>query len=150
MAIYGDVSSELPPPPSTYEAKHIPSVEPIPLYRSLDTGSHHDPTTLAYQLLELIPDAPPLPLITRLMFCLKPSNDDWDSPSFPYLYADLDEYSEDSGIERAVELTLRPVADDTPDTVFQGFSQKVAQTLTLKVSVIKAREERGRIETNCP
>ncbi|KAI0089194.1 hypothetical protein BDY19DRAFT_889730 [Irpex rosettiformis] len=132
MAIYGVVSSEMSPPPSSYEAKLIPSVEPIPLYPPLDPGSHHDPTTLAYQLLELIPDAPPLPLIIRLMFCLKPSNDDWDTPGFPYLYADLDGYPEDSGIEQAMEVTRRPVADDALDVVLQSFSHKVAQALASK------------------
>lgn len=133
MAIYGDVSSEILPLPSTYEAKHIPSIEPIPLHPTLDPGSHHDPTALAYQLLDLIADSPPLPLIVRLMFCLKPSNDDWDSPSFPYLYADLEGLPEDADIEHAVEATLRPAADDTSDAIFQNFAQKVAQVLVPKV-----------------
>ena len=44
---------------------------------------------LAEQLLSLIPDSPPLPLVVRLMFCLKPSDDDWDHPDFLNLYADL-------------------------------------------------------------
>ncbi|KAI0701183.1 hypothetical protein BC835DRAFT_1265236 [Cytidiella melzeri] len=132
MAIYGEVSSEIPPAPANYGPRHIPSTDPVPLHTSLDPSTFYDPTKLAYQLLQLIPEAPPLPLIIRLMFCLKPSNDDWDAPDFPYLYSDLEDYSEDSDIEQAAAVTLRPVADNTANAAFQSFSRKVAQAIGSK------------------
>ena len=131
MAIYGDVVSEMPPPSLTYEPKAIPSFDPIPLSSALDPSNFRDPTKLALQLLELIPDAPPLPLVIRLMFCLKPSNDDWDLPEFPYLYADLDE--DFSDLEKACRLTSRPVADTTSHASFARFSEAVARSVGPKV-----------------
>lgn len=133
MAIYGDVVAELPPPPTTYEPKPIPAIDPVPLHSSLDPASFRDPTKLANQLLQLIPDAPPLPLVIRLMFCLKPANDDWDLPDFPYVYSDLDEFSDGSEIELASSLTSRPVVDDAPNAALHSFAQKVALSLGPKV-----------------
>lgn len=137
MAIYGDVVAELPTRPTSYEPKHVPAVDPIPLNSSLDPASFRDPTRLADQLLQLMPDSPSLPLIIRLMFCLKPANDDWDLPDFPYLYSNLNEYSDGSDFDQACSLTSRPVADDTPLTTLNNFAQKVAQLIGPKV--------RGRI-----
>ncbi|KAI0340752.1 hypothetical protein BDW22DRAFT_1359560 [Trametopsis cervina] len=129
MAIYGDVVSEKPSVPSTYEPKHLASLDPIPLHSSLDTSTFLDPTKVAKQLLQLIPEAPPLHLVVRLMFCLKPGNEEWDSPDFPYLYADLEEFSDDQDIEQASVLTLHPVADDTSESVLHTFAGKVAQAI---------------------
>ncbi|KAJ3551729.1 hypothetical protein NM688_g4538 [Phlebia brevispora] len=127
MAIYGDVVSEMSPPSLTYEPKAIPSYDPIPLSNALDPSNFRDPTRLALQLLDLIPDAPPLPLIICLMFCLKPSNDDWDLPEFPYLHADLDEELPD--LERAFTLTSRPAAANTSHASFAHFSEAAARLL---------------------
>lgn len=133
MAIYGDVVSEMPPPSSVYEPKAIPSFDPIPLSNALDPSNFRDPTKLALQLLELIPDAPPLPLIICLMFCLKPSSDDWDLPEFPYLHADLDEDFE-SDLEKAFRLMSKPVADVTSHASYARFAEAVARSIGPKVS----------------
>lgn len=135
MAIYGDVVSEMPPPSTTYEPKPIPALDPIPLSSALDPSNFRDPTKLALQLLELIPDAPPLPHIIRLMFCLKPTNDDWDLPDFPYLYADLDEDFEND-LEKALRITSRPVADDASQDSFANFAESVARCVGSKVGTI--------------
>lgn len=147
MAIYGDVVSEMPPPSLTYEPKAIPSFDPIPLSNALDPSNFRDPTRLALQLLELIPDAPPLSLIIRLMFCLKPSNDDWDLPEFPYLYADLDE--DFSDLEKAFRLTSRPVADTTSHASFARFSEAVARSLGPKVSTGPSRMFLSHVTAVC-
>ncbi|GJE84533.1 hypothetical protein PsYK624_006090 [Phanerochaete sordida] len=99
MAIYGDVVNELPPPKTTYDPRPMPVLETIPLSAALDPANARDPTALASQLLNLIPDAPSLPLVIRLMLCLKPTNEDWDLPEFPYLFADLGQLSEESAID---------------------------------------------------
>lgn len=132
MAIYGDVVSEMPHPSSIYEPMSIPSFDPIPLSSALDPSNFRDPTKLALQLLQLIPDAPPLPHIIRLMFCLKPSNDDWDLPDFPYLYADLDE-DFDSDLEKALGLTSRPVSDEISQASLARFAESVARSIGPKV-----------------
>ena len=133
MAIYGDVVSEMPPPSSIYEPKQIPSFDPIPLSNALDPASFRDPSKLALQLLELIPDAPPLTHVIRLMFCLKPTNDDWDLPDFPYLYANLNEDFE-LDLEKAWKLTSRPVAEDTSQTTFTRFAESVLRSTCRTVS----------------
>ncbi|KAF8897862.1 hypothetical protein BD779DRAFT_1667776 [Infundibulicybe gibba] len=83
MAIYGDVVSETLPAALSYTPGVLPVVETTPLSQPLDPSRSLDPSQLARQLLLLIPDSPPLSLVIRLMFCLKPSNDDWDLPDFP-------------------------------------------------------------------
>lgn len=135
MAIYGDVVNELPPPKTTYDPRPLPTFDTIPLSPALDPANARDPTALASQLLTLIPDAPPLPLVIRLMFCLKPSNEDWDLPDFPYLFADLEQLSEDSTIDEIYRLSMRSVRDDTPSQDFTGLAEKVMRSLGPPVSL---------------
>lgn len=80
IAIYGDIVTDTPSSTEKYETHPLPSVVPVPLSKAVDPSGSSDPTMLAKQLLALIPNSPPLPLVVRLMFCLKPSNDDWDLP----------------------------------------------------------------------
>lgn len=133
MAIYGDVVSELPPPPTTYEPKQISFPEPIPLARALDPCNASDPAWLAKSLLTLIPDSPQLSLIVRLMLCLKPSNDDWELPEFPFLYADLEAEDEEFDLDKAFASTSRPVPDDASDELLQKFADRIAAVIGPKV-----------------
>jgi hypothetical protein len=138
MAIYGDVASELPsfpPSPSSHVLAALPPLTPTPLSPALDPANSADPTTLTRNLLSLIPDVPPLPLVIRLMFCLKPTNDDWDLPEFPYLHPDLDDDPDDFDLDYAYQLTSQPVADDVPLEVLQRFADRVADAIELKVRV---------------
>ena len=133
MAIYGDVASELPSAPSSYVPSTLPSLNPIPLSPPLDPANSADPTTLTRNLLSLIPDAPPLPLVIRLMFCLKPANDDWDFPEFPYLHPDLEVDLMEFDLDYVHQLTSQPVADDVPLDVLQRFADRVADAIGPKV-----------------
>lgn len=139
MAIYGDVVNELPPPQTTYEPKLLPTLDPIPVSNALDPANARDPTKLARQLLELIPNAPPLPLIIRLMFCLKPSNEDWDLPEFPYIYAELEQLPDDATVEDMFKATKRPISDDLPAQYFPELAEKIARMLDTPVSVASHR-----------
>lgn len=136
MAIYGDVASELPSFP-TSPTSHIPAVlpplTPTPLSPVLDPANSADPTTLTCNLLSLIHDAPPLPLVIRLMFCLKPTNDDWDLPEFPYIHPDLAHDPDDFDLDYAYELTGQPVADDISLEVLQRFADRVVEAIEPKV-----------------
>ncbi|KAI0080824.1 hypothetical protein K474DRAFT_1588997 [Panus rudis PR-1116 ss-1] len=126
MAIYGEVVSENVSLPTIYTPRPSSLPEPIPIVKPLDPAMSRDPTQLARQLLSLIPDAPPLPLVIRLMFCLKPSNEDWDLEEFPYLHPNLDDSMDDFDLEKACELTSRPVSDDTELETIQNFANQVA------------------------
>ncbi|KAH9983532.1 hypothetical protein BJV74DRAFT_614460 [Russula compacta] len=126
MAIYGDVASELPSSPPSRVPGALPLLTPTPLSPALDPANSGDPTTLTRNLLSLIPDAPPLPLVIRLMFCLKPANDDWDLPEFPYLHPDLGDDSINFDLDYAYQLTSQPVADDVPLEVLQRFADRIA------------------------
>ena len=136
MAIYGDIVSEHPSSPIPYTPTPLPILEPTPLSSSIDPSNSSDPTVLARQLLESIPDAPPLSLVIRLMFCLKPSNDDWDLPDFPYLHPDLDEDTLDFDLDKACQMLGRPVADDVSYEVLQEFVDRVSDAIGPKVRAL--------------
>lgn len=136
MAIYGDIVSDVPITPKTYQPRPLPSTIATPLPAALDPANARDPSQLARELLKLIPDAPELELAVRLVFCLKPSNDDWDSPDFPYLYADLEDDSNDFSLERAFRSTARPVADDISSEILNRFAEKVGQCVNVKVCIV--------------
>ncbi|KAJ7682303.1 hypothetical protein DFH06DRAFT_971102 [Mycena polygramma] len=135
IAIYGEIVSDSPPVLSAYEPKLVPSVDRRPLSRAVDPSSMLDPTRLATQLLSLIPDSPPLALVIRLMFCLKPGNDDWDLPEFPYLHADLDADMEEFDLETAVLCTAKPVRDGISYDALSAFATKVAESIGPKQQV---------------
>ncbi|KAI6100173.1 hypothetical protein F5141DRAFT_1218738 [Pisolithus sp. B1] len=130
MAIYGEPVSEVLPVITDYEALPLPVTEPTPISPALDLARSPDPTLLARQLLSLIPDAPPLNLVIRLMFCLKPPNDDWDLPEFPHLYSDLHEEDMDIDLDSAYRCLSRPVADDVPPEALLRFAEKVADAIS--------------------
>ncbi|KAI0265956.1 hypothetical protein BC834DRAFT_987423 [Gloeopeniophorella convolvens] len=133
LAIYGDVASELPSAPSAYTPRALPALAPLPLTPALDPAAAADPTALPRALLALVPAAPPLALVVRLMFCLKPASDDWDRPAFPYLHPDLDDDAGDDpmgfDLEYAYGLVSQPVADDVPLAVLQRFADRVADAV---------------------
>ena len=127
MAIYGEVVTDTPSPANTYKPSPVSSLGSIPLSPALDPANSNDPTLLAKQLLTLIPEAPPLPLVVRLIFCLKPPHDDWNLPGFPYLHADLDrQIEEDPGLESITQAVSRPVQDDVTDPTLLRFGARVA------------------------
>lgn len=130
MAIYGEPVSEVYPAITSYEARPLPVLEPTPVSPALDLARSSDPTHLARQLLALIPDAPPLNLVIRLMFCLKPPNDDWDLPEFPHLYSDLHEEDVDIDLDSAYRCLSRPVADDVSLEALLRFAEKVADAIS--------------------
>jgi hypothetical protein len=135
IAIYGEIVLDSPSPVQKYESKGLPTVEPIPLSKAVDPSNSVDPTLLAKQLLSLIPDSPPLPLVVRLMFCMKPSNEDWELPGFPYLHADLDgEVEEDFDLQTAIRWSYRPVQDGVSCDSLSRFAVRVASCIGQKVS----------------
>jgi hypothetical protein len=118
-----------------YEPRLLPSAESSLLSRPLDPSNSADPSLLAQQLLSLIPDSPTLALVIRLMFCLKPTHDDWERPEFPYLYADLSLEDEDFTLEKACSWISTPVDDNVAPGYLQKFASKVAEALVPKVHV---------------
>ncbi len=127
LAIYGEVVSSTPEPVQPYEPREIPApITPFPLSKALDPANMRDPTSLATELLSASnDDAPPLSLVTKLIFCLKPLNEDWDLPEFPYLYADLDGYGEDGSMEELAQMISTPIHDDASEEQIEAFVKKV-------------------------
>ncbi|KAI0832780.1 hypothetical protein BC628DRAFT_1309243 [Trametes gibbosa] len=143
MAIYGEVVPEATAAPSTYKPQPLHTVLPAPLPPVLDPGNARDPSQLARQLLKLIPEAPDLELVIRLIFCLKPSNHDWDLPDFPYLHPDLSNTEADFDLEKALRLTSRPVSDDVSPEVVARFAEKVAQCVNPRKDLNQAYSVAG-------
>ncbi|KAH7887368.1 hypothetical protein F5I97DRAFT_1804641 [Phlebopus sp. FC_14] len=129
MAIYGDAVSDTLPAVTSYTPPPLLVPDPVPISPALDPSKAADPTYLARQLLSLIPDSPSLNLVIRLMFCLKPPNDDWDLPEFPHLYSDLNEEYLDVDLESAFNCLSRPVVDDTQFESFRRFAERVADAI---------------------
>lgn len=129
MAIYGDVVSETPPKSITYSPLSLPTHSSIPLVPALDAAKSNDPTALARNLLALIPDAPSLFLVIRLMFCLKQPNDDWELPEFPHLYSDLNKEEMDIDLDTAFRCLSRPVVDDISSEQLHRFARKVSEAV---------------------
>ncbi|KAI0029917.1 hypothetical protein K488DRAFT_55305 [Vararia minispora EC-137] len=131
LAIYGEPIADHVRALTTYHPKPLPVPESIPLSSALDPATDRDPTRLAQSLLTLIPDAPPLPLIVRLMFSLKPANDDWDLPEFPYIYPNLEEEGV-FDLQAAAQVTNRPVSDEISLESLRKFADRVAGSVGAK------------------
>lgn len=134
LGIYGEVVSDHNSPPTP-----LPHVEntavstPSYLPPSLDAVNHADPTSIANQLLAVLPDSPPLHLIIQLVFCLKPEAEDWDRPDFPYLYSDLTRPVDEADLGLAISEIMRPVDVSVPTETLQSFASQVAELLRSKV-----------------
>ncbi|KAF4601365.1 hypothetical protein EYR38_006018 [Pleurotus pulmonarius] len=76
-------------------ARSPPSNDKTSITPPLDPSANSDPTLLAQSLLALIPDGgpfprPTIPMVLRLMFCLKAPDEDWETPGFPFVFTDLE------------------------------------------------------------
>ncbi|KAF8638616.1 hypothetical protein AX17_002157 [Amanita inopinata Kibby_2008] len=132
LAVYGSVISE-PSPVLVYEPKSITPLEPVALSQAVDPANSSDPSELARKLLSLVPDSPSLSLVVRLMFCLKPSNDDWDHPDFPYLHAYIDS-DEAFDLESVVQNLSKPLPEETTLESLETFAVRVAELIGPKDS----------------
>ena len=135
LAIYGHVVNESPP---MREPKPIVPLEPEPLAPHLDPAHAPDPTALAKSLLELIPNAPSLPLAIRLVFCLKPTLDDWDIPGFPHIYASLDNDTEDYDLDSIVANLDRPIPEDFTQDTLDRFVERLTDFVGFPVCLLVA------------
>ena len=139
LAIYGDVVTEQPAILSTYRPNPLPAVEHTPLTGSLDPANAKDPTSLAGQLLELIPESPSLAIVVRLMYCVKPSDADWEHPDFPYLHVDLGQDIADFSLEKAVKLTTEQISDELTSDQLSHFADKISNIIGPPVCFFSAR-----------
>ena len=141
LAIYGDLVTEQPALPRTYHPNPLPAVAPTPLNASLDTANAKDPTSLARQLLELIPESPSLAIVVRLMYCVKPSDADWEHPDFPYLYVDLGQDIADFSLEKAVKLTTEQISDELTSDQLSRFADKISNIIGPPVCFLCSKGE---------
>ncbi|KAK0461707.1 uncharacterized protein EV420DRAFT_1266438 [Desarmillaria tabescens] len=132
LAVYGEIVSEIPPAAETYEPAPLPLLSSAPLPKSVDPANAADPTQLAKALLMLVPDSPPLHLVIRLIFCLKPAYEDWDDPKFPYHNDTNLQTDSDFSLERAWKMIETPIRDDTSEELISSFSERVASLLGSK------------------
>jgi len=141
LAIYGDLVTEQPTLPLTYRPSPLPAVEHALLAGSLDPANAKDPTLLARQLLELIPESPPLAIVVRLMYCVKPSDADWEHPDFPYLHVDLGQDIVEFSLEKAVKLTTEQISDELTSDQLLHFADKISNIVGPPVCFFHLRGE---------
>lgn len=148
-----------------YKPTPLPEIVKRPLHPSLDPSANSDPTLLAQSLLALIPDGgpfprPTIPMVLRLMFCLKAPDEDWETPGFPFVFTDLEslirpqrqqavkreEDEEDPvllsdddeddqvdvqvGVELLRQVALATTRPASDDTPYDKFSQLAARIMT--------------------
>ena len=133
MAVFGDVIADVQKVRG-YEPRPIPALNSVSIPKSVDPSNSSEPTMIAQNLISLLPDSPPLSLIVRLIFCLKPPNEDWEHPDFPYLYSDLDSEDEMYSIATLVQSISRPVKDDVSVDALSTFAEKIIDLLEPNVS----------------
>ena len=133
MAVFGDVIADVQKVQG-YEPRPIPALNSVSIPKSVDPSNSSEPTMIAQNLISLLPDSPPLSLIVRLIFCLKPPNEDWEHPDFPYLYSDLDSEDEMYSIATLVQSISRPVKDDVSVDALSTFAEKIIDLLEPNVS----------------
>jgi len=135
VATYGEVVSE-PSEVRKYQPKPLPNPTLVYLSPTVDLANSTTPTLLAEQLLSLLPVVPPLPLATRLIFSLKPEDEEWDRSGFPFLYTDLDMDIEDIvDLETLVQSVSRPIRDDVSPESLSKFATRMHDSLGSNVSL---------------
>lgn len=125
LAIYGDVVDGPAVISDSYKANPLPTSTPAPFSNFINPLLSTWPERLAEQLLALLDEPPPLSLVVRLMFCLKPTDEDWEDPSFPYLYVDLDDEDQIFDLQALVQASGRPIPDDVSEDSVQSFATRV-------------------------
>lgn len=133
LAIYGEVATESPPL-QTYEPKSTVLAEPASLSDDFNPSRSTDPALLAKSLLTVIPDAPSLTIAFQLMFCLKPTEEDWENPDFPHLYANLENDSEDYDLDGTISNLDRPIPDNVSQETLDRFVERLNEFVGPPVS----------------
>lgn len=135
VATYGELVEE-PAIAEEYEPRPLPNPTPVYLSATVDLANSTTPTLLAEQLLSLLPVVPPLYLATRLIFSLKPEDEEWDRDGFPFLYTDLDIDTEDIlDLETLVQSVSRPIRDDVSPESLSKFATRMHDSLGSNVSL---------------
>lgn len=126
-----------------YETKLLSLPAPVSLSPALDLATSHNPTALAEQLLGLMPSPTPLSLLVRLMFCLKPEEEDWENPNFPYVYSNFEATLNDDDFENEVfdlaslvQSVSKPLKDDVSPESLTEFAGKMKDLLGSDVSLV--------------
>lgn len=127
FALYGQVVTPEPAPALLDRPISVPSAPQSRVPPSIHVATFSDPTTLAINLLKLVPEyEPDLPQVTRLMFCVKPNNDEWASSDFPYHGSPL-EIAEDFDLELASDMASRLVS--ASEESITTFAERVKEAL---------------------
>ncbi|KAF8492904.1 hypothetical protein JB92DRAFT_3236124 [Gautieria morchelliformis] len=135
LAVYGDAASEPPLDPVSYEPTPLTAIVPHALAPALDPANSNEPTLLSRDIINLIPHAPLLPTAIRLIFCLKPADEDYGGDRF----SSLDDciVSDISGLEwleRAAETLMAPLHEDVSLDLLKAFSERISDALIEKTN----------------
>ena len=145
VAIYGQLASDGPITSEPPVASDLASGSHLPDYLNV---SRHSPSFGLAALLctECVGDVSPLHLL-RLMFLLKPSDEDWEIPGYPARYTDLsslpelDPLNDSDGVhpkqrwlEQIMEELRFPVHDDEPESTLLFLSEVLFTALEAPVS----------------
>ncbi|KAL1709173.1 hypothetical protein EV121DRAFT_253281 [Schizophyllum commune] len=128
LAVYGDLVSDLAAPKPEPAPISLTSIEPRSLSAALDLVNAQDASSVATKLMSLLKNPPPLPVILRSQFCLKPDDDTWDHPDYPNVYVDLAEQLEDFKF-RAVIYWTRPISETASEEDISAYFSRFARAI---------------------
>uniref|UniRef100_D8PQY6 Virilizer N-terminal domain-containing protein n=1 Tax=Schizophyllum commune (strain H4-8 / FGSC 9210) TaxID=578458 RepID=D8PQY6_SCHCM len=128
LAVYGDLVSDLAAPKPEPAPVSLSSIEPRPLSAALDLVNAQDASSVATKLMTLLKNPPPLHVILRSQFCLKPDDDTWDHPDYPNVYVDLAEQLEDFKF-RAVIYWTRPISETASEEDISAYFSRFARSI---------------------
>lgn len=121
VAVYGEVVNPVSAPVTSYSPKPLHNLELPNLPPEIDPCLSSGPTSISKNLLALDTNSPGIDLITRLMFSLKPLDEDWDHPDFPHLFADFDSLPELCSPHEIIKVLSRPIQEDISEDSLRSF-----------------------------
>lgn len=138
LAVYGDASSEPSLDPVSYEATPLSDIFHHRLSSALDPANSNEPTLHSREIFKLIPHSPPLPVVIRLIFCLKPAGAEWGGDLFSLDDCIATDVSGLGWLEKAVEPLMTPVHDNVSLDSLKVFAEKTSEALIEKVRYLPA------------
>ena len=138
IAVYGEIAPAFTSTTLSYSPKPLPNLKLPDLPSQLDPCLSNSLTGIANGLLALDSDTPDVKLITQLMFSMKPLDEDWDEPNFPYLYANLRDIDGLRSPKQIIKILSRPISDNTGQDRLRRLASRMVESVDTEDSVCSA------------
>ena len=138
VAVYGEIVPTSASTAFSYSPKPLLNLKLPDLPSQLDPCLSNSITDIANGLLALDSDTPDVKLITQLMFSMKPLDEDWDDPKFPYLYADLRDIDSLRSPKQIIKILSRPISDSVSQDRMRRLASRMVESVDTEDTVCSA------------